>query len=370
MTIKSAQPVVKYGEIIGLAKGDRSSLATLDTSPRDGYLNAAELGRGLLAAQAPVVGRLFSAGIAHPRQRPGLVAAFRDLNPAQQYGVLRRMPSSQQATLVNELSKMTTPSDLNYLWYQFVFAESGVLGGIFLHHLHVINPQLAESLPMAAEAVTSGEFRKQFQDHFKIAQPTRRKLAQATKMAHIQYYPSPEEAENFLKAQGVAIENTIPPDIQSLQPHLKGRRPVGAMAVVHNGRGYVLLPKPGFMPKTHAVEIATGMTRGEIKEQYKLGDELLENNRHDEAIRAYQHILERNPKECLAYLKIGMVWNDRYNKGEKPLLKQVIHHYQLAVQGWDRLITEDSHYLESRGQERIHYDYAKVSIGILEQELP
>lgn len=353
---------------LGLAPADVQSIRGLDQN-RDNYLDAGEVGKGLLSQAAPVVGRLFAAGVGRPLIDRGLVTTFKNLNSPQQFSLLQKLSSPAQAQLLHGLSQQAPASDLHYIWYQFVKAESGVLGGVLLNHLRAIQSPLADTLPKAAEAALGGtEFRKQLQDHLKVAHSVKNQSVTV-----LRYFPSADEARPFLQSQGVTIANgkaPFPPALSAIAPHIRGPFPQGAVAVIHEGRGFIRIPKPQFFPKEYAVEVAGRSRNRELEKRYEAGRQLTEEGRHDDAIQYFEKMQAENPEDPRAQFEIGLVHNDRYNKtGDQAVLRKDIQSHESAMAKWEALLARDPNYFDTRSHDRIHFEYTKESLPILYSEL-
>lgn len=361
---------------LGLAAADIKGIQGLDQN-HDNYLDAGEVGGGLLSQAAPMVGRLFAAGMTHSQLNQGIITNFKNLNPSQQYSLLQKLPSTAQAQLLHGLSQQAPASDLHYIWYQFVKAENGVLGGILLNHLRAIKSPLAERLPKDAEAASGGtELRKQLQDHLKVAHSVKNQSVTV-----LRYFPSADEARPFLQSQGAVIasgKTPFPPALAAIAPHIRGPLPQGAVAVVHvdpdthERRGFIRTPKAQFFPKEYAVEVARTTLNRELEKRYEAGQQLREEGKHEDAIRHFEKILAEYPQEVSAVLEIGIVHNDLYNTKthDQVTLKRVIAFYERAVARWKDLLAKDPHYFDTRALELTHFGYAQDSLDVLQYEEP
>lgn len=362
-------------EALPLTEGEWARVRTLNTK-KDRFLDAGELGKALIGAGSPrrsadrVVGRLFSEGLQRPSLRPNLAATFNAIsNPAIQFRLLMSLDSASQARLIQIVAQMTSRADLAYIWYQFVFAESGILGGILLNHLRAMDPELAKELIEGAlnRCGDGTEFRRQFQDHLKTAQDVQKLSPSA-----LSYFPTADEARQFLQLRGVPIpsDKEFPSALVSIAPHIRGPRPWGVVVIVHRGHGYIRTPRTQFFPREYVTQLARGTLAEGLHWRYEKGRQLREDDHGDEAIHLFEKILAEHPQEVQAYLEIGIVYNGRYNKtNDQATLRKVIEHYEKAVNGWQTLLARNPAYFDNRLAEEIRYEYAKESLHVLQDEL-
>lgn len=359
-------PLARLNDL-GFGSADIQAIQRLDTN-RDQFLDATEVAAALLGskmtsrAASLVVGRFFTEGLSQTTLRPRVVATFNAIvNPALQYQLLMSLDSSAQARLIQAAAQKTSRSDLAYVWYEFVFSESGVLGGILLNHLHALDPALGDSIfKEALDHSGASELRKQLQAHSKNAD-----ALVAWTPAQLIYFPSADAASHHLAARKIHSTTTIPQELKTVVPKISGMQSRGVVVAIREGRGYIMTPETGFTPPRFAVAVAHKVSQEELTRRYAEGKRFLDEGNHDEAIRAYEGILVVEPTELLAYLRIGQVYNSRGNQYERSMW----HYYQLAVRGWDALLQKDPRYFDSRMADRIHYNYAVASIDIIAGEL-